>query len=303
MKKWKPTAKTGLVTHRGCLDGTGSALMFLWAGGRRENILFRNPSTCDLSAEEASPFDDVWFADLCPSNISDPAGGKPFHVFDHHASNARKFADDPNCTFSMVHSGTSLFGEMLGVYDTEWLSLNPLYPEDWEDNNRSERAKLVEALEAYDLGKFDHKQGMYLADLASSFTQDQMLDVLAKWERRVFSLPEYQGRAEALAAMRDLYAESATRTVVPRDLDGVKCGLAFSPVYWKNEVAQRILAQGFDMAVVFEPTGMVSLRSLPGGPDCSMIAGRYGGGGHPRAAGFKVRVEAMAGTSFDEVFG
>lgn len=307
--KLKPGPKTGLVTHKGCLDGTGSALMFLWAGGRRENILFRNPSTCDLTPEEAAPFDEVWFADLCPSTMDDPAGGKPFLVFDHHASNARKFADSEHCTFSMVHSGTSLLGEKLGVYDPEWINLQFSYGDTWNpEEGMWERAKLVQALEAYDLGKFDHEQGMYLADLASSYSQDEMLDLLKKHEREVLSLPDCRGRVAALSSMRKIFAESATRNIVPfrlmdTDFETIRAGATHSPVYWKNEVAQRILAAGYDVAVVIDPGGMVSLRSLPGGPDCSIIAGRYGGGGHPRAAGFKANSTNMIQALIDETFG
>ncbi len=305
MSKLKPTDKTGLVTHKGCLDGTGSALMFLWAGGKRENILFRNPSTCDLTAEEAAPFDEVWFADLCPSNMRDPAGGKPFHVFDHHASNARKFADDPHCTFSMNHSGTSLLGENLRVYDADWLDLKWDYGDHWNpEAEKWERAALVKALEAYDLGKFDHEQGMYLADLAASYSQDEMLDLLFKNGREILSMPECRGRVAALSSLRKIYADAATRNVVVKELDGLSVGVAVSPVYWKNEVSQRILDKGLDLAVVVDAAGgMVSLRSRSGGPDCSMIASRYGGGGHARAAGFKMSSTMLLESLFKEVFG
>lgn len=296
-----------MVTHRGCLDGTGSALMFLWAGGRGENILFRAPSTCNLSVDEVSQFDEVWFADLCPKardgltlSASNVAGGKPFHVFDHHASNARAYADDPHCTFSMVHSGTSLLGEMTGVYDAEW---SKLYSDDELDGWKHDRFKLVSALEAYDLGKFSHTGGVFLADLASSFSQENMLDLLKLHGCNIFCQSDLRGRVEALASMRTIFSDSATRNVLVKDLDGIRCGVALSPVYWKNEVAQRILAQGFDMAVILEPAGMISLRSLEGGPDCSIIAGRYGGGGHPRAAGFKYNPHTMADAAFEQVFG
>jgi oligoribonuclease NrnB/cAMP/cGMP phosphodiesterase (DHH superfamily) len=84
----------------------------------------------------------------------------------------------------------------------------------------------------------------------------------------------------------------------------LKVGVMVAPVYWKNEVSQRILDRGFDMAVIVDvPGSMVSLRSGPGGPDCSMIAGRYGGGGHPRAAGFKIAQFAVIDSMFNEVFG
>jgi oligoribonuclease NrnB/cAMP/cGMP phosphodiesterase (DHH superfamily) len=304
VKRYKPGPKTALVTHRGCLDGTGSALMFLWAGGKRENILFRNPSQCDLTAEEAAPYDEVWFADLCPSQMRDPAGGKPFHVFDHHASNAKKFVEDVNCTFSMVHSGTSLLGEMTGVYDSEWLSLKFVDYED-PDYYKTVRASLVSALEAYDLGKFDDQDGMFLADLASSYTQEEMLDLLKEKGWDVFSDSRQLGRVAALESMRKIYADSATKVVLTKHYEGLRVGVAASPVYWKNEVATRILQQAFDLAMVVDTAGgMVSLRSnYPDGPDCSIIASRFGGGGHPRAAGFKLGSAVMLDALFREALG
>lgn len=284
MKKYRPGPKTGLVTHKGCLDGTGSALMFLWAGGRRENILFRNPSTCDLTPEEAAPFDEVWFADLCPSQMRDPAGGKPFHVFDHHASNARKFVDDANCTFSMSHSGTSLFARELGI------------------DGLHQDYGLIPSLEAYDLGRFDDPDGMFLADLASSYTQEEMLDLLAYEGKDIFDNGEARGRVSALSSMRKIYADSLK--ILSAEVQGYKAGVVSSPVYWKNEAAQRVLDAGYELAVVVDTAGgMVSLRSRPDGPDCSMIAGRYGGGGHPRAAGFKADGMKLQTALFNEVFG
>lgn len=280
MKKWKPTDKTGLVTHRGCLDGTGSALMFLLAGGKRENIVFRNPSTAFLTPGEAAAFDEVWFADVCPPSLdNEPAGGKPFHVFDHHLSNMKKFGNDPRCTFDMKKSGTSLMASELDVTDSPSFYGTPM-------------SDLIGALEAYDLGRFDEPLGVRLADAASSYTQDEMLSELfingadALYDQRIVA------RAEALASVRNLYAEQAASYAYSFQFPGtgdeiIECGMAVSPVYWKNEVALRIL-KDHDLALIVDPTTqMVSLRSKEGGPDCSMIAARYGGGGHARAAGFK----------------
>jgi hypothetical protein len=172
--KRKPTEKTALVTHKGCLDGTGSALMFITAGGRRENVIFKAPSTALLTPEEAAPFDEVWFADLCPPSLEDPAGGRPFHVFDHHVSNQRKFGNDPRCTFDMKKSGTSLMAEVLGL-DCPADELPGAFD------------GLIEALEAYDLGKFDHVGGVRLADIASSYTQEEMLDLMIEREAEAYS--------------------------------------------------------------------------------------------------------------------
>lgn len=266
--------------------------MFLWAGGRRENIVFRPPSACDLTPEEAAPFDEVWFADLCPSQMRDPAGGKPFHVFDHHISNAKKFAEDPSCTFSMEHSGTSLMARELGLFD------------DWQGSYFRDLHSLVPALEAYDLGRFNEQDGMFLADLASSYTQDEMLDLLMSDGKDVFDSGEARGRVAALSSMRKIYADSVAKNILSMDVFEFKAGVVAAPVYWKNEAAERVLDAGFELAVVIDVGGgMVSLRSRPGGPDCSIIAGKYGGGGHPRAAGFKAYQSKMLTTLFNEVFG
>lgn len=296
MKKWKPTDKTGLVTHRGCLDGTGSALMFLWAGGKRENIVFRNPSTAFLTPSEAASFDDVWFADVCPPSLdNEPAGGKPFHVFDHHLSNMKKFGDDPRCTFDMKKSGTSLMARELDVVDEETMA-GALVSE------------LVSALEAYDLGRFDEPMGVMLADAASSYTQDEMLDKLVKHGPGVIFDDEIISRAAALSSVRNIYSDQAAKYAYsfqfPDTGDSIiECGMAVSPVYWKNEVAVRIL-KDHDLALIVDPTSqMVSLRSKPGGPDCSIIAARYGGGGHARAAGFKANGLQMLNALTEAVIG
>jgi oligoribonuclease NrnB/cAMP/cGMP phosphodiesterase (DHH superfamily) len=291
-KTWKPTSKTALVTHKGCLDGTGSALMFIWAGGLRENIFFRNPSFCFLTPQEAAPFDEVWFADVCPVSLEDPAGGKHFHVFDHHISNQKKFWDDPRCTFDMSKSGTSLMAHFLNVL---------------EDGVRlySYEQDLVHALESYDLGKFDCAAGVRLADIATSFSQEEMLDLMLEREPEgILHDSDLSSRAESAASTRNEYAERAASSAYGFMFDErIACGVAVSPVYWKNEVAQRILKQ-YDLAMVIDPTAqMVSLRSKEGGPDCSIIAARYGGGGHARAAGFKANGPYMLSALVEAVIG
>ncbi len=289
------------MTHRGCLDGTGSALMFIWAGGLRENVFFKNPTGCGLTAEEASPFDEVWFADICPPTLhGDCAGGKPYRVFDHHASNARKFDGSPLCTFDMTRSGTSLMAHVLGIDDD--YCQNPAYHPVTE---------LIQALEAYDLGRFDNAAGVRLADIASSYSQEEMLEVMAERDpEEILYDRDLTHRAEAMAAIRRLYGDSVMRSGVRWDEipDGecglMKVGVAVSPVYWKNEVANRILESGkADVAVIIDPTGgMVSLRANPGAPDVSAVAELYGGGGHARSAGFKAKSWDMLKALMHEAF-
>lgn len=284
MDRLKPTRGTALVTHRGCLDGTGSALVFIWAGGRRDRILFNNPSGLVLTADDLpSDVTEVWYADCCPPDLLDPAVGRPFRVFDHHVSNMRLFGHDERCLFDMDRSGTSLMAYALGQVD------------DSDTFEMQGRRDLIEALEAYDLGRFDHAPGVRLADVAGTYSQDRMLDLMLELgPHGTVHDRDLTCRADAMAATRNLYVESALRSVhyTRLTLSGVgyfRAGIGSSPVYWKNELAERILESGnADVAVVIDIIGgSVSLRSRPDGPDCSHIAGLYGGGGHAKAAGFK----------------
>ena len=55
----------------------------------------------------------------------------------------------------------------------------------------------------------------------------------------------------------------------------------------------NIIAEGHDFAAIWQqlPSGdyKYSLRSREGGMDVSVIAQEFGGGGHARAAGFRVK--------------
>lgn len=272
--------------------------MFLWGGGRRDRILFRNPSDLILRDKDLpTDVDEVWFADCCPPSMNDPAAGRPFRVFDHHVSNQRLFGHDPRCVFDMKRSGTSLMAHVMG-----------LPPSNWSQHAQS----LIEALEAYDLGRFDHVPGMRLADIATSYSQEEMLDRMhALGATDVLDNEAWNARAAAMSSLRNLYAESAVRGArfdtlsLGGDLPPMRVGIVSSPVYWKNECAYRILSSGqAELAVVVDITaGMVSLRSGHGGPDCSSIASMFGGGGHARAAGFRIGTHRMLATLSHEVLG
>lgn len=279
--------------------------MFVWAGGRRENIVFSGPNKCELSAAKAKPFDEVWFADLCPRDLADPAAGLPFMVFDHHVSNARLHANHRCTVFDMKRSGTSLMAQQLGLLD----NLEGPDPESF--------MRLISALEAYDLGRFDDLDGMRLADLAATFSQEVLLDAMIGMDpAQILHDSEWTSRADAMSAVRRLYAASAAKSAQfttvwsPSDNRHVVTACASSPVYWKNDVSLSLLdlrnkaGEAVELAVIFDATGgMVSLRSGPNGPDCSMIAGGYGGGGHARAAGIPVKFGSMLEALTDRIFG
>lgn len=280
--------------------------MFVMAGGRRDRILFRNPSGLILKPE-AVPADvtEIWYADCCPPDLADPACGRQFLVFDHHISNAQKFGDDPRCTFDMHRSGTSLMAHVLGLMPTE------------EDLTTAFRkydsfSPLVEALEAYDLGRFDNEAGQRLADIAASYSQEELLDLMIERDPEgILYDRDLTARAEALSSVRELYAESALRSCRriqdfrapgwPEEHPAVTAAVAVAPVYWKNAVAEKLL-ETVDVAIIIDVVGgMVSFRSRD--VDVSTMATAMGGGGHMRASGFKANSWDMLRALMNEVFG
>lgn len=290
-----------MVTHRGCLDGTGSAAVFVWAGGLRKNIIFKPPSDCMLKAYEVGDFDEVWFADLCPESLVDPAGGLPFWVCDHHVTNIKKFDGDPRCTFSMTHSGTSLLARETGI----------MFGPDGQPHDETEDLRfLIESLEAYDLGRFDSVMGQRMADCAGSMSQEQMLLHLITKGTGVLNDIEIISRAEAMASARNLYAQKAAESAHYFEFKPpgwgmasgtVDAGITVSPEPWKNACAEAILRRA-ELAIVVDSTSWtLSFRSKT--LDVSSMAQEYGGGGHKRAAGFKIASHDILRAIVEEIFG
>lgn len=304
----KPTDKTALVTHRGCLDGTGCAAMFVWAGGKRENVIFKTPSHCMLTADEAAPFDEVWFADLCPASLENPAAGLSFWVCDHHATNVKKFGDDERCTFSMTHSGTSLMARETGFIEDRWRDIDFLKTGDpcWMED----RVELVKALEAYDLGRFDNWKGQRMADAAGTMSQEQMLETILHHGTDVLYETGITHRAEAMSNARRIYAEKAAETAYYFEFKPpgwgyasgtVNAGVTVSPEPWKNACAEAILKRA-ELAIIVDSTSWsLSFRSHD--LDVSSMAAEFGGGGHKRAAGFKIASHDVLRAVVEEIFG
>jgi oligoribonuclease NrnB/cAMP/cGMP phosphodiesterase (DHH superfamily) len=279
--------------------------MFVWAGGRRDRILFRNPSGLVLRADDKEPLwedvTEVWYADCCPTDLTDPAMGRPFRVFDHHISNAQKFGDDPRCTFDMTMSGTSLMACVLGMTDGC----------DAPAHKYDTFGQLVESLEAYDLGRFDNVAGQRLADIASSYSQEELLDILIGLDpEEILGDRNLTARAEALSSVRKLYAEAAARQARIIDewrppgwgeLSGtVSAAVSVAPPYWKNAVAEELLKR-VEVAIIIDPVGgMVSFRST--GVDVASMAIAMGGGGHNRASGFKANSWDLLRVMMQEIF-
>lgn len=253
-----------------------------------------------LTPEEAAPFDEVWFVDLCPQDLNDPSGGKPFWVCDHHITNIERHSGNPNCTFDIKYSGTSLLAKELGFRDVGEGS--PVKHDDgWE---------LINGLQDYDLGRFGNFIGQRLADCAGTMSQEEMLDMFIVHGTEVWTADEVVGRAAGAAGARLNYAKKAAESALYMEFrppgwgvasGTVNAGISISPEPWKNAVAEEILKKA-ELAIVFDSTSWTcSFRTKT--LDVSKMAEEYGGGGHKRASGFKISSHDALRALLEEIFG
>ena len=70
------------------------------------------------------------------------------------------------------------------------------------------------------------------------------------------------------------------------EIETIRVGITYGRCS-QNEVAEALRQDGADAAVIVKPAGSVSIRGSETFQRCHEVAGRLGGGGHPRAAGCK----------------
>ncbi|MDA8330454.1 MAG: DHHA1 domain-containing protein [Candidatus Dormibacteraeota bacterium] len=184
-------------------------------------------------------------------------------VLDHHRSAEAEIGDLPHCVFDMNRSGAVMAWEHLHQ-DAPPLLLQYVQDRDLWRNQLPESDEVSAALRAR---PFDFR-------VWDSLNVDQL-----RAEGRV--LLAYQRRMIERIAAHACAVEVA----------GIKVPTVNSPVL-QSELGDR-LAKGHPFAAVWwQGAGEVarwSLRSTPEGLDVSVIASRFGGGGHRTAAGFKGR--------------
>src|SRR5574343_683085 len=107
-----------LVTHKGCADGSGCAVIFIAAGGKRENITFAGP---DHNEVDDVAKDLMWthnglviFADVSLSKemALKLVGKDNIVLLDHHKS-AMELQDISFCHIDNSKCGTKLLYEWL----------------------------------------------------------------------------------------------------------------------------------------------------------------------------------------------
>ena len=236
--------------------------------------------TLDLLAEHTHDEQSVFICDLAPdsveaiedviSRVTDGAGAVTW--FDHHQW--------PENTAAQVRAaGVDL---VLGESDVECTadvavrSLDASFPDHLDS--------LATVTRDHDLWIKEDPRSDDLADYCHWVDPDEYVATISAHG------PDLPADAQQLLTERRQEKQALIDLAVERarfiDIESVRIGVTYGRCS-QNDVAEALRNDGADAAVVVKPAGSASIRGSETFERCHEVAGRLGGGGHPRAAGCK----------------
>lgn len=281
-----------LVTHKHCSDGSGAALMFLSAGGKRENILYAHAGSLGRFVEENHLLEDPRFIIIADVGIN----SKNKHVadalekrgnvviLDHHKTSIHLQGRDW-CEIDMDTCGT----ELARRYCELEVPFMKEYAELADDIDRWLLKHLPISM---DLATFHSFVGQ--EEYINRFTRTSL------WQRKFlghgFLLPNENEMVAILNSRREEKIAEAMQNLIIKDINvaGVEVKVGYSTAHTGNPslLMHRMLDAHpeIQVAATFNiENGIVGLRSRDD-YDCSVMAQFFDadGGGHAKAAGHKM---------------
>lgn len=280
---------TILMTHKNCFDGSGSAIVFLSAGGLRKNIYYV-PAGNGVKAfvkknmEMLMSAKQLLIADVAPDLETMQKLNKIYDVtvIDHHKT-ALELKGVRNCHIDMSSCGTKLLYEFLFEVNLPvGIPQNGLELLVYTINDRDmwiNEGPMTDAL--FTLSNFLGQQD-FITQITNSFSTNSYMvksnqyDLIKRLQRK-----------------RNEKITNQLKHVKIRDYCGLKYGYLFLDDY-QSQTLHRVLEEhGCDVAVGIKLSGgVVSIRTTSSA-DASLIAQAFGGGGHARAAGHGIDNETM----------
>lgn len=261
-----------IVYHDNCHDGVTAACIALRKYPEAELYPGKHG---ELPAIERFVGQDVLIVDFSwkrPAMLLIEDVAKSLRVFDHHASAERELDGLAGCVFDMQRSGAGI----------TWDELFPREP----------RTPLVDYVEDRDLWRFSLPRSREVHAYCDSWPLDINVRHRLLNESEVEGLEHFADQGEAILRYHEKLVAQALEER-PREVIAsynVPC-VALPVISMRSDVAGR-LSEGEPFAATYttrtDGSREFSLRSREGGIDVSKIAEQFGGGGHPRAAGFRV---------------
>lgn len=290
----KDLSEAALVTHMGCMDGSGCMIMFLRAGGKKENV--RLVAAGMLEKFIKRDLDDlgakfVIFADI---GLSGEHGEKYADLLekrgdcvllDHHITSLH-LKDRKWCDVRQDICGTEMLRQYLKLED------------------ESSRA-LAAMIQDHDLWRREDPRSVDLAAFTVFVGQDIFVERFVDRDitKGLFT-PLEVDMMKIMTRRRDQFIDAAIRKVEIRRVawgDGpvretARVGYIISPEMNVSLLLDRLLEKHPDLDVACQinfEKGSVSLRSR--GYDVSEFAKYFGGGGHKGASGHRISDQIMKG--------
>jgi oligoribonuclease NrnB/cAMP/cGMP phosphodiesterase (DHH superfamily) len=279
-----------LVTHLACMDGSACAVLFIAAGGKRENVIFSSPAHAhvdqiakDLGRNHAGR---IFFADISVSEETAEllSNRSDVRLFDHHKT-AIPLKRFPWCTVDAENSrcGAMVFFDHILNNKTDlsyysWL-LELVDDRDRWVNSFSDSKRLSTLHGAIGQHAFVSR---FLADPDPVFTS----------EERFLLRIEDEKRARAL--------DRARNEIHVREDHGRRVGYVLCDGKYRSDVGNVLCSElGLDAVVLIGASSLSFRAPAHSQIDVAMVAKQYAGGGHRCAAGCEV--SSVLGSSLVEL--
>lgn len=281
VQETKPGEIDILIFHKNCGDGFGAALachIYCKRYGHKE------PTYRAMSHDEPVPVEDCKEKNVAIFDFAFSREGteqilavcKSFTLWDHHESNDRHLGGLPHCHFATLASGAVLAWNYFFPYERV-----PLF---------------IRYVEDRDLWKWELPDSRYVSrgsfyDLDMDFDKWEVMCNPETEEKKVRELAEhgklYDGQQKKIIGSKPKFAQKVT-------FHGFSARSVNTP-HFVSEMGEAILEAHSDckVAVVwnwddFKRGYKVHLRSRESDEDAnvSLLAEKYGGGGHAHSAAF-----------------
>lgn len=272
---------TKLVTHKNCWDGSAAAILFMSAGGKRENIVFSNPdheSTDEIAKNLYYNWQhDILFVDVSISEETAELlkNREDILLFDHHKS-AISLAKYKFCTVDKNNDncGSKLF--------YKWLISEGFY-------SLIRYKEFIDCVDDVDRWQHQLKESNDIGTLHGILGVNLFIERFFKTSSILLTNEEkFVIHLENIKYIDFLKEKKSSVIIKDKKFNNINYRIGF--VYAGGSYRSKLgndLCNDHDLnidAIIMISNDYISMRSN-GKVDVSRIATKYGGGGHYSAAG------------------
>lgn len=286
-----------LFTHVADIDGMGVAILSKLAFDNIDIIYCKNPSDLNnkiienYENDNLYNYDLIYISDLSPSRelleklFSDDKLSKKIYLFDHHETAYDAGLNDfDNCTVRVkddrgISCATQIYYEFL---------INNNYLK--QTNLLDQFVELVRLEDTYEYKKYNRDDAHDLAILFNAIGKDEYIDRMINKinNNDNFFFDDYE--LEMINNKKEITireVESFLKYLKILTIEGFKVGICFIKYEYRNEVCEYLINHNSDLDCIamfaFE-NNQISLRSIKDNSSARIIAEKFGGGGHDKAA-------------------